>query len=785
MNRFRRFLLHISCIIVILSIPLFGQMNIYLRSVQPTATTERQPLPVSIELSQSSALSNVTLFYRQFGQSEYRVLEMQIRRDSAVAEIPANDVLPPFIELYALAITTDGSVETFPFENPEINPARITVAVQHAQPEIIILSPDEGEQIVEGETYISISFVYADESIDRRKTKIKLNSVDLSDKAVFFDDLLIIPPDAIPAELTRGGVNLEVQAFDTTGNVFSTIRRNFNVITPQQVEEIKKSFQGSGNAQAESRQENIKGTSKWYNRIDARGYGTYLDFLKANANLTVTSEEKPENQPQNRYFLGLDARFAKLGLGDAYPRFPFTIMDGRRIRGVTGEVLLGAFNLNAATGQVLRRVEVNSAPQTLERNMTVIRPSFGKGENFQWGFTYLKAKDKFDPNQQITVRPQENVVMGSDMFIGIDNRRIEITAQSALSLNNVDISRPEFNEDSIDAAVARKTIEKADGDALKKILPIAKRLITVNENLVPVDPTGFTSLVYEAGVALNYFSNYLKGTFLYHGKDYTSAGATAIRRDIRGFNVMDRYRMLENRLFLTGSYEQLENNTSSFEIATTTYKTINTSVSYFPARDYPNITLGYGLNTNSNPLNPLDTIAQIAARALDDKTNRYFLQSSYDFSYWGRHNVSLNVDISNKDDLTPKQQDVSTFNTILLASTVHNERLESTVGLSFSSLTYPQADTGGVIVQSSLGYQTLSLSGRYKLYEEVLRLTGTIAPTFGDLARLLFEMSLQYTIAENQSAVLQFQFIRNSSSALSTLSSKNDSYISVLYRIDF
>ena len=132
-------------------------------------------------------------------------------------------------------------------------------------------------------------------------------------------------------------------------------------------------------------------------------------------------------------------------------------MDGRRIRGYTFDLLLGAFNINAASGEIIRRVEVNSVPQALKRNMTVVRPSFGKGENFQWGFTYLKSKDEFDPLQPIVVRPQENVVFGSDMLIGIDRRRIEITAQSALSLNNVDISRAEFNSDSIDAAVARGT----------------------------------------------------------------------------------------------------------------------------------------------------------------------------------------------------------------------------------------------------------------------------------------------------------------------------------------
>jgi hypothetical protein len=781
-------LLFLPLVLCVIVAEVNGQVNTYVRALRPSSAQENSPAVISAELQFSANLQRVVLFYRSFGQSEYTMVEMQILRDSAVVEIPAAKMQPPFIEAYISATDLNGITETFPFVNPEVQPARIMVSPAPKY-EVIILSPEQGEQITGGETYISISFVYADEKTDRSKTKILLNGIDLSDKAMMFDDLLIVPPDAIPASLLQGGINLSVQTFDSEGNRLTSMRRGFDVISETEAEEIRSSFRGFGNAQAETRRENIKGIAKTYNRLDVRAAASYLEILKATTNITLTSEEKPENQPQNRYFVGLDARYVKLGLGDAYPRFPSTIMDGRRIRGYTFDLLLGAFNLNTASGEIIRRVEFNSVPQTLKRTMTVVRPSFGKGENFQWGFTYLKSKDDFDPLQPVVVRPQENVVFGSDMLIGIDRRRIEITAQSALSLNNVDISLPEFNSDSIDAAVARGTFDKDDADQLKKILPLARNLITVNENLVPVNPAGLTSLVYETAISFNYFGNFLKAAYIFHGKDYASSGASTIRKDIEGYNITDRLRLLDNRLFLTGSYEELKNNTSGFEIATTTYKTINTSVSYYPARNYPNITVGYGQNKNANPIDPFDTAdvvaRQIALRAVDDLTNRYFLQTSYDFSYWGQQNVSFNLDISDKDDRTPKEQDVSTFNTVMLVSTTHNLRLESSVGLSVSSLTFPQADSIGQITKGTLGYQTLSLTGRYKIYKELLRVTGTFAPTFGDLSRILFETSVQYSITDHQLAVLQFQFIHNTSSALAAMTSKNDSFVSLLYRIDF
>lgn len=775
------------------ALPLAAQINTFLRAIRPQSVMERQPLSVSVELQQSSELSRVTLFYRAFGQSEYRTQEMQLMRDSAVAEIPGSDVMLPFVELYIVATTVTGAVESLPLENPEVNPARITVdPIPPQTSEIIILSPEEGEMVKVGETYVSISFVYADSTIDRSRTKVQLNGIDLSSSIMFFDDLLIVPPEAVPADALSGGANLSVQAYDAAGKEVSSLRRGFTVVSELQMEEIESAFDGNGNAQAETRNESIKGAKKTYNRLDVRANGSYAKFLRATMLLSLTSEEKPENQPQNRYYFGLDARYVKLGIGDAYPKFPYTIMDGRRVRGYTFDLLLGAFNINAATGELLRGVELNGTPVTLKRDMTVIRPSFGKGEKFQWGFSYLKAKDAYDASKPLTVKPQENVVFGTDLMFAFDERRIEFTSQVAASLNNVDISSPVFNADSIDAAIKRGTFGKSEGDQLKQFLPILKNIITPNENLVPINPVGGTSLVYEAGLAFNYFGNFLKGSFIKHGKDYTSAGATSLRKDIQGFNVTDRLRLLDNRLFLTVSYEKLENNTAGTEIATTTYSTMNTAVSFYPSREYPNITIGYGLNSNSNPIQSdtagLDLVSkQIALRGLDDETKRYFLQTSYDFAYWGRHNLSLNLDISDKKDRTIKQQDVSTFNTSFLVSTVHTERLESTLGIGISSLTFPQFNSVTNLTEpTSMSYQTVSLNGRYKLYEEVLRWNATVAPTFGDLARTLIETSLQYSITSRQVAVLQYQFIANSASTSAvTGSSLNDSYLSLLYRIDF
>lgn len=784
---------------MIASVQSFAQINRYIRSFVTQPAKEGADLQISAALNNTSDIARVLLYYRSFGTTEFKILEMPVDRDSASVTIPAAEVAPPFIECYLLVQTNAGQQETYPYENPQTIPTRIPVEPRSPKDqEVIILSPDRNDYLLPSDIYISVSLVYASDNIDRSRTQIFFDNINISPKAVMMGDLIVVSASALPANITPGLHTITVKVYDKKGTLYHTRTRPFNVVTKEVAQEISTRAVYSANAQAELRQENIKGVITNYDRLDARGNAQY-GILKSNANLHLTSEEKPDRQPQNRYFLSLDARYARVSVGDAYPHLPTTIMDGRRVRGFTADLLLGAFNMNYATGEIMRRTAVDDSTHQLlsfRRTLTAIRPYFGKGENFQLGFTYLRSTDQYGPSDttSTTLTPQQNVVLGSDMLIAFDDHRIELTGQGAFSLNNTNIAAPEFTDARIDSSTG---LSDNDKKQLKQFLPYVSKVITFNENLQPLNPAGLTSLVYETGLALNYFGNYLKGTYLYHGRDYNSAGTTALRNDVKGYNIFDRLRLLQNKLFLTASYEELKNNTANTEIATTTYGNLLTSISYYPTGNLPNVTVGYGINKNHNPIIYDSTLAgydpSIAARAIDDKTNRYFIQSTYDFtSPQGRHNVTLSIDNADKNDQTPNNQDVKSFNGFLLVNTIHTFPLESTVGYAISTNSIPQIaldTTGGVVtaktIFTSLNYQTVTLNGRYRLISDILRISATFAPTFGDFKRTLYDLSLQWTIAQNQNAVFEYQYIVNTPSAAQTLSRSNDSFVSLLYRINF
>ena len=91
-----------------------------------------------------------------------------------------------------------------------------------------------------------------------------------------------------------------------------------------------------GNVQAELRNEDLAGTSTWYNRGDVNfgGNGSWIGF---GGNLHITSEEKSYRQPQDRYGLFAKHVVAQLEIGDSYPAFSPLIVNGMRVRGASGK----------------------------------------------------------------------------------------------------------------------------------------------------------------------------------------------------------------------------------------------------------------------------------------------------------------------------------------------------------------------------------------------------------------------------------------------------------------
>lgn len=841
----------------LLSATLSAQVSPYVVDVKIPTASEKSPLSISVELTQNTQIRKIVLHYREFGKTEFKQMDMLLSGRTAVATIPAAALTPPSIEYYIGLQLADSKLATFPSESPEINPLRIEVKEVDARDlEARFLSPEAGETLTAEDLAVAVSLMYVSNKVDVTRTRVYLDGVDVTSEAVITEDVVLYSPKNFDKPLNVGTHSIKIELRDTLDAIYYTKQESFNLSTASAIEEEKSSLQYTGFAQGEFRNEKLDVATTSYIRTDAHVGGTYKEYAFG-ADIHVTNEEKSYLQPQNRYLATFQASdYAKVQIGDAYPQFPSLVVSGKRVRGISGAFTVGFFNLDVSYGRTnsaiegakrglvrydsvslayrdsLDKVYVRSDTGTsviyqlfdrgtFGRNFFAVRPSFGKGENFQFGITYMHSKDD---KGSITYgkNPAENCVAGMDLLLAFDNQKIRWTTQAAFSLENNDISEGDYTDAQYDdfkgVNDTSKTPEerqtaKDEADKLKSIAKVVKSFITANGNLTPLDPKkGWPSVAYESELTLNYFDNFVRCMFFRRGIGYTSFGNDFIQNDIIGFNVSDRVRLFDNKALVSVSYETKSNNTmDEASTPTTTYHTFNTSVTGYPGAAYPSFTLGYGFNTRKNPLdvsryaaankplirdydaNALDTLTQklytiVATDTLaliaDELTNRYFLATNYDFVYSGRHTVTATLSIANKKDRTFYHRDIDNINVGMTLSSYFTIPLQTTLSyiVSQSSAYSAMQDSVraylGTTQKQTFRYQTLSIGARYRLKDDKMNVLATVAPSFGDYKRLLVQAGIDYQFVENHYLVSQCDVIKYSGRA-------SDIIFSLLYRYLF
>ncbi len=786
-----------------------------LRVNAPSAVAGK-PQPISVELDQNAQIWKVTLRYRSFGETSFKGLEMLLSGRTATATIPAEAILPPYVEYY-IELLTPTKVETYPVEGPEANPLQFTVKPPNPKDqEIRFLSPEPGETVPAEDLVIAISFFYASDAVNKKATTILFDGVNVTSQAVWSDDVLVYSPKNFDRPLNLGAHFIRVELRDTTGKPYHAIEQSFNLSTAAAIAEEKARLQSTGSANVEVRNEALSSGTTTYVRGDVRLDNTYKS-MGFGGNLHLDNQEKSTLQPQNRYLLYGQTDFLRLMYGDAFPRFPSPIVNGTRVRGITGNLALGFFNLDVTYGQTVRRIEgtvdstytypsvtdASGRPlQTVRagndstftffnnngkftRNFFAVRPSFGSGENFQLGFTYMHAVD--DTNSvKYAIQPQENLVMGTDLTLAFDDQRVKLETQASLSLNNTDISGGSFTDAQYDS------LKKNTGTDLKALGHTADKFITINQSIFPTNPVDIKTLPgvsAEATLSLNYLNNFLRGQFFRRGAGYRSFGNEFLQTDIQGFLISDYIRMFTNRVFLSISYEGKHDNTAFTKLTgTTSYSNLNTSLILNLAANVPTFQLGYGLfGRQSDQTVPTPDSSE--SKGADDATNRYFFGMNYDFVAGLRHTLMASVSVASKNDNTYLKRNQANSLYQVALTTRYNIPLQTTLSVLYSGNSndlqlFSSDTTGGrragqdsVVATTTFNYTVVTAAAQYRLLQNNLLLRAAVSPQFGSFKRTTFTASADYTVGQHNFA-LEADYFKNTGMA-------DDKIVSLIYRFLF
>jgi hypothetical protein len=208
-------------------------------------------------------------------------------------------------------------------------------------------------------------------------------------------------------------------------------------------------------------------------------------------------------------------------------------------------------------------------------------------------------------------RPKGNFVAGADLRFSANNNRIRFRTETVASALNNDIYGGPM--DSLRAAdIGFEGLDQEDLDILTDL----SRFIIINENMsvLPVRLKNFNTDSSEAEaffptsilgsnteLTLNYPKNTFSAQYRWVGPEFVSLANSTIRKDIAGFTFSDRFRLLQNQLFVTLGFEALNDNVTNSKEATTNTLSYRTNVSWYPVKnDLPKVSVGFRYRTRDN-----------------------------------------------------------------------------------------------------------------------------------------------------------------------------------------
>ena len=616
-----------------------------------------------VSISGGQSVHDMQLFYRELGEQTYRQTSMQREGYLYWAELNTSGTTTGRIEYFVAYEGALGMTGTMPEVNPQHNPYVLRIAPakttqQAAELEVVILSPMPEDVLAEDEVMIAVSVMGGESEIDFTLSRLYMDEMDMTSAADFSDGLITY----VPPMIRIGRHNLKLELYNDAGDLLTTEEWAFRVV--RRVTAAPE-LRLSGSVVLDNRYQNISDEDDNFFRGGGRinlSYGNWDMYSR----VLLSSEEEADRQPVNRYAAEIrynitDRSNLYFNGGDLMPFYNPLIFQDKRVRGLQTGLALGFFTFDFISGQTYRGVDgsisVSDVGDTLQTNGTFaeniksFRPGFRFGDRVHWRLNLVNSKQDQE-SIQYGGNVKEALIVGSDISMNFDRQRVLLEASFQASIKNSDAGGPEVEYDDLvelDSTLADNSQAEQAFDLLKSLGFLS---LTGGLNLYP-------SLATQVDLQLRYFNNNLKLTYKNIDNEFESPGNPYLLKDISGFYINDNIRFLQNRMFLNLFMKLYKNNLSQEE-----YRTNNTEIgitlSYFPRRNIPSLTVGYAKHSRDNDVTQQDTSAASYLYIEDNFTRRFSLASSYNVNISQvRNTFSVYFTNYTRDDAayTEKQND--------------------------------------------------------------------------------------------------------------------------------
>jgi len=456
--------------------------------------------------------------------------------------------------------------------------------------------------------------------------------------------------------------------------------------------------------------------------------------MRFKTKIKLTTQENPLYQARNVYEFGLNlGEFIQLNFGDTNPRISQFTMAGKRIRGLEFDLSLGWFQLHFVKGEINRSIKgdktkaysytidtddegnkflsLSRQGYTFKQDVFAGRLAFGKGEHFQWGIHFLKARDdtlsinkkmvdgliyyedpsgiisELDYGQVYTinelgdqfqidwsgVNPKDNIVLGTDLGISLDQKRIVLEGEMAFSLTNNNIWGGAISKAELDTLIDDKADNKLASFDLERI-PIDPIDITdwfiINSNIVPLsplDPNAFgdsatisigeaimsmPSLAYRGRAVINYFGNYFSIEYSQVGPEFLSLANPYLLNDKRELKISDKLRLLDNRLMVNLGYKHQDDDILTTIKNIETQNTFSLGLNILPGPGLPTANLTFRTIERDNGIKEITYLpdSTFTDNQKNTQSNQIMVNLNHRFHFLWSHNLSATVVLMDKKD---------------------------------------------------------------------------------------------------------------------------------------
>ena len=637
-------------------------------------------------------------------------------------------------------------------------------AILWSQSGVLIMSPNPGEEISGNDILIAVSF-YLMSGVNPGDIQLTLDGQDITSQAFIDSDMISclvdnLGPGEHQATLVLGGpVRPETWSFSVSMK--------------------EPALEYSGRIRSGSSVDQIGDQSLNISQVMLNMKGTAFEWLKFRTNVKLTTQENLLYQPRNVYGVGFALQdFVTLNLGDSNPRMSYFTMNGKRIRGLDANLKLGWFNLHFVQGEINRAVQgtpekayeytidtddegtkylsLGRSGYTFKQNVLSGRLALGRGEKFQWGLNFMKARDDttsvtqvlddatiiyspdatgsvagLDSGAVYTIRdlgssgqfqdganwsgagPKDNIVLGTDLGIYLDNKRILLEGELAFSLTNNNIWGGPLTLAAMDTLIDDSLDNKISSFDLSGLPNPADyaHILIINPNLTPLIPIDINafgdsstvsideailsmpSLAYRGRAVVNYFGNYLAMEYSQVGPEFNSLANPYLVKNKREFSFSDKLKLLQNRLMINAGYKHQDDDILTMVENVESQNTLSLGVNALPGPGLPTVNFTYRSIDRDNGI---DEIVQLTDTTFSDNrenthTDNLMLNVSHRFELLWSHSMNGTfVMVGKKDQFADRDEtyvdpgiSTSVFNITL--STRYRVPLKTTFNMNTNS----------------------------------------------------------------------------------------------------